>query len=326
MLTTIDAGRVRELTPWPLLIDALAVAFRNPCEMPRRQHYSIPVPGGIDGSLLLMPAWSIGGLIGVKIVQAYPGNSSIKKPAIHGIYMLASALDGEVCALLDAPELTARRTAAASALASGFLSRPDSKNHLIMGTGRLAFNMAAAHATVRPIERVTIWGRSRQKATAVANRVRRELGLEAAVVDDLPDALAAADIVTTVTTSHEPIVWGKFITPGTHIDLVGGFTPQMREADDDAIRMGRVYVDTRDTAILEAGDLSIPLKSGIITERAICSDLFGLCAGQDAGRQNDSEVTLFKSVGLALEDLAAASLAWQSLQRAEPSPHIAASE
>ncbi len=314
MATFISAELLRELTPWPDLIEAIAAAFRAPCSTPPRLHYEIPVTGAANGTLLLMPAWQPDRMLGVKIVQVFPGNARFGTLAVHGLYMLASAVDGHVQAILDAQELTARRTAATSALASRFLSRPDSRRLLIMGTGRLALSMAAAHAAVRPIRHVAIWGRSPDKAQALASRVRHELNIDAAAVADLPAAIGEADIISTVTTSGSPILAGRLLKAGAHVDLVGGFTPQMREADDDVLRSARIYVDTLETAPKEAGDLSDPIARGVIGTAGLAGDLIQLCQGQVAAAHTPGQTTVFKSVGVALEDLAAATLAWKALQ------------
>lgn len=314
MTAFISAELLRDLTPWSELIDAIAAAFRAPCAAPPRVHYDIPVAGSENGTLLLMPAWQSGRMLGVKIVQVFPGNARVGAPAIHGLYMLASAVDGRVQAILDGQELTARRTAATSALASRFLSRPDSHRLLIMGTGRLALNMAAAHATVRPIRHVAIWGRSPDKARAVAARVRSGLGIDATSVADLPAAVGEADIISTVTTAASPILEGRWLRPGTYVDLVGGFTPHMREADDAVVRSARIYVDTMEVAPKEAGDLSDPIARGVVHTSDLKGDLARLCQGISTIPDTPGQTTVFKSVGVALEDLAAATLAWTVLQ------------
>ncbi len=300
----IDAKELRALTPWPRLIDALQRAFTAACEMPDRVRFDV---AGI-GSLLVMPAWSPGGVLGVKLVQVFPDNTHLNKPAVHGIYMLASAETGEVMALMDADELTTRRTAAASALASRYLSRTDSRCLLLMGAGRLAFNVISAHASVRPMERVLLWARRAERAAALCTRVASELGLDATVVTSLADGLREADIVSTVTTARDPILRGSMLRPGTHVDLIGGFTPEMREADDEVMTRGRLYVDMKAAALREAGDIVDPIRRGIISADDIRGDLFDLCSGAAQLRTSSQETTVFKSVGLALEDLAAASL------------------
>ena len=303
----IDAQELRALTPWPRLIEALQSAFAVACEMPDRVRFDV---AGI-GSLLVMPAWNPGGVLGVKLVQVFPGNTHLNKPAVHGIYMLASAETGEVMALMDADELTTRRTAAASALASRYLSRTDSHCLLLMGAGRLAFNVISAHASVRPIERVLVWARRADRAAALCSRAATELGLGATVVASLADGLREADIVSTVTTAREPILMGSLLQPGTHVDLIGGFTPEMREADDEVIKRGRLYVDMKASALREAGDIVDPIRRGIISAADIRGDLFDLCSSAVQLRTSPQEITVFKSVGLALEDLAAASLVAQ---------------
>ena len=308
MSVLIDAERLRALTPWPNLIDALQSAFREPCEVPERLHFDI----GGAGSLIVMPAWQQNGFLGVKVVQVFPGNSTIGKPTVHGMYMLASAGNGEVLTFIDAQELTARRTAATSALASRFLSRDSSRCLLVMGTGRLAAEVIPAHAAVRPIEQVLIWGRNRERASSLADRINETLALRAQPVDSLDHALSQADIISTVTASFDPILRGRSLRPGTHIDLIGGYTPSMREADDDVIRAAAIYLDKMSSAVREAGDIANPLERGIIDRSAIRGDLFDLCTGRVPKRSADRDITLFKSVGLALEDLAAAALAWNT--------------
>jgi alanine dehydrogenase len=310
MSALIDAESLRALTPWPKLIDALQSAFREPCEVPERLHFDI---GGV-GSLIIMPAWHLNGFLGVKVVQVFPGNSNIGKPTVHGMYMLASAGNGEVLSFIDAQELTARRTAATSALASRFLSRESSRCLLVMGTGRLAFEVVSAHAAVRPIERVLIWGRNRERASVLSHRVNDKLDLNAETVDSLDRALLDADIISTVTPAFEPILPGRGVRPGTHVDLVGGYTPLMREADDDLMRAAKIYVDSLSSAVREAGDITSPLERGIINRSAIRGDLFDLCTGRVPKRSSENDITVFKSVGLALEDLAAAALAWNTIQ------------
>jgi ornithine cyclodeaminase len=210
-------------------------------------------------------------------------------------------------ALLDGTALTLRRTAAASALAADFLARRDSAVHLMVGTGALAPHLVAAHAAVRPILQTLIWGRDPGKAAALAARLV-VAGIAAEPVAELEEAVAAADIISCATLAHLPLIRGAWLRPGTHLDLVGGYTPEMREADDAAVARARVYIDT-DAALREAGDIIQPLRSGHLVRERIVGDLFDLSRGICPGRGNPDEITLFKSVGTALEDLAAAELA-----------------
>lgn len=322
-LPFLDAAAVRDATPWPALVGALREAFREGCVLPPRHHHTLKVPGGPDATLLLMPAWRPGAALGVKVVNVFPGNGERGLPAVSGVYLLFSAATGEPVALLDGAELTARRTAAASALAATFLARPDARRMVVVGTGRLAPELVAAHASVRPVREVLVWGRDRSKATALAARLGERTGLAAEAAADLEAAVRGADIVSCATTSASPLVRGAWLAAGAHLDLVGGFTPAMREADDEAVRRARVWVDTLDGATREAGDIVQPLRNGALAADAIAGDLFGLCRGSAGGRADPKEITLFKSVGTALEDLAAAVLATQGA-KSSPFPDTVA--
>ena len=307
----VSAEEVHRLLDYPSLAAALRDMFRGGCEVPLRHHHTVAVPGNAPGTLLLMPAWQSGGSLGIKIVTVFPGNARLSLPAVCGTYVLLDAATGAPRALLDGTALTLRRTAAASALAADYLSRPNSAVHLMVGTGALAPHLAAAHAASRPIRETRIWGRDPAKAAALAARLTAA-GIAAAPAPDLARAAANADIVTCATLASEPLIRGEWLRPGTHLDLVGGYTPQMREADDPAVRRARVYIDT-DAALSEAGDIVQPLRSGVLARENIAGDLFRLSRGECQGRRDPSEITLFKSVGTALEDLAAAELAFGRL-------------
>jgi len=306
----IGPERVRELTDWGPLIEALAEMFRSGCEAPVRHHHTVGVPGEPDATLLLMPAWLQGRYIGVKVLNVFPGNAARGLTSISAVYLLSSAATGEMLAAIDGGELTARRTAAASALAARHLASNKAAALLMVGTGRLSGNLIAAHARVRSYETITIWGRNPDRAASMASAMAAE-GLPAVAVDDLEAAARSADVISCATLSSEPLILGAWLKPGAHLDLVGGFTPQMREADDEAIRRATVFVDTYHGATKEGGDIVQPLESGLLTTREIESDLHGLCHGEHPGRMGDQEITLFKSVGAALEDLAAAILVYE---------------
>ena len=309
-MDVIDADAIHRLLDFPSLIEALRAMFRDGCQAPARHHHAIapPATDGSPGTLLLMPAWRAGGALGVKIVTVFPDNALRSLPSVYGTYVMLDAATGMPRAVLDGTALTLRRTAAASALAAGFLARTESAVHLMVGTGALAPYLIAAHAAARPIRESRIWGRNPQKAAAVAARLAAA-GTACVAVADLAEAVSTADIVTSATLAREPLIRGAWLRPGTHVDLVGGYTPQMREADDEAIGRARVFVDT-DAALREAGDIVQPLLSGALRRERIAGDLFGLARGACAGRCDPNEITLFKSVGTALEDLAAAELAF----------------
>ena len=299
----VGAEDVHRTLDYPGLVDAIAAMFRAGCEAPLRHHHAI----GAKGTLLLMPAWQPEGTIGVKFVTVFPGNRAKSLPSVAAFFVLLDGETGVPAALIDGPALTVRRTAAASALAARFLARPDSAVHLMVGTGALAPHLIAAHRAVRPIRETRIWGRDPAKAVALAACLSAD-GIPAVPASDLAAAVTAADIVTCATLAREPLIRGEWLRPGSHLDLVGGFTPEMREADDVAVRRARVFVDTVTGATKEAGDIAQPLASGALTPERILGYLFALCRGEAGGRQSPDEITLFKSVGTALEDLAAAQL------------------
>lgn len=277
--------------------------------MPTRHHHVLS-DGPEPPVHLLMPAWVPNRYLGVKAVNVFPANARIGKPAVSGVYLLFSAQTGETLAILEGGELTARRTAAASALAARYIAREDASRLLIVGTGRLSRHLASAHASVRPITQVSVWGRNPDKARAVAEELCGG-GLCANAVVDLEAAVAWADIVSCATLSTSPLVRGAWLKPGTHLDLVGGFTPAMREADDDAIRRSQIFVDTRAGAMKEAGDIVVPLQTAVLSPREIQGDLFDLTRNDHPGRTSEEHITLFKSVGVAIEDLAAACLVYE---------------
>lgn len=308
----VTAEELSGILDYRALVEALDEAFRADIVVPVRHHHTIPQPG-TDATLLLMPAWTQSGrrFVGCKVVTVFPDNAEAKRPSVYGQYLLMSGETGEPLALIEGRMLTALRTACASALAARYLAREDASHLVMIGAGALAPHLVRAHAAVRPIRRVTVWNRTNARAVALGFALA-EQGFVVDVSDDLA-VVRDADIVSCATLSREPLVRGGWLKAGTHIDLVGGFTPAMREADDEALRRAHIFVDTRDGALKEAGDLVDPLTRGVIKEADVRGDLFDLCRGRSAGRETGEEITLFKSVGTAIEDLAAAVLTWNSL-------------
>ncbi len=309
----ISAADVDGALDFPGLVETLRAAFRDGAVQPMRHHHTIDRPDGAAATLLLMPAWtdmmkagtSRDGFAGVKIVTVSPDNNAVGKPAVMGLYLLLDASTGEPLATIDGQRLTQWRTACASALAADYLARPDASRLLVIGAGALSGFLARAHAAVRPVTQVRIWNRTPGNAAKIVDELRAD-GFEAVVERDLGAALGWADIISAATISTKPLIEGARLKPGVHVDLVGGFTPAMREADDEAVRRARVYVDTRAGATREAGDIVQPLASGVLGQDGIVADLHELARGEVTGRRSADEVTLFKSVGAALEDLAAA--------------------
>lgn len=285
---------------YPALIEALRQGLAQPAEAPVRACHALPQ----DASLLCMPVWRAGQGVGVKLVTVFPGNGAQGLPAVAAVFALFDDVTGQPLALLEASELTARRTACTSALAADHLVRADAERLLVVGTGTLARHMVRAHACVRGYRRIELWGRDSGKAAALATALRDE-GYPVHSVGDLASAVATADCISCVTTSREPLVRGEWLRPGTHLDLIGAFLPSMRETDSAAVSRARVVVDTREGALEEAGDLLFAMADGAFDADRLDTELRDLLAGRGA-RRDATEITLFKSVGYALEDLVAA--------------------
>jgi ornithine cyclodeaminase/alanine dehydrogenase-like protein (mu-crystallin family) len=297
----LDGAAVAEATPFPALIGALRTAFAA-----RTHHAPERLNTDMGGAtLLLMPAWRDDGVGGVKIVSVDPR----ERPSIRSTYMLSDRLGGPPVAILDGTMLTRRRTAAASALAASHLARSDSRTLLLIGTGALIQPLVEAYGCSFAFERILIWGRDPAKVAA-AVETNRPSGYPIEGCTDLDAAIAMADIISTATLATTPLIQGAALRPGMHVDLIGAFRPDMCEADGVCFARSRTFVDTRHGALSEAGDLIQAIAAGHISAEAIEADLAALCDGSHRGRDGDAEaITLFKSVGTGLEDLAAARLA-----------------
>ena len=297
-----DAAATAQALPFDALVPALRRAFQLGAQVPLRHHHAV----GSAGVSLLMPAWREGGRYAVKVVNLFPGNAALGLPALHAMVLLFSATTGEVLAQIDGGELTARRTAAASALAASTLAREDASRLLVVGAGRVAALLPAAYRAVRAITQVQVFARRPEAAAALVASLR-EQGFNATPCAQLNQGLAECDIVSCATLAATPLLHGAALRPGTHVDLIGGFTPAMREADGACLARARVYVDTNE-ALAKAGDITLAVAEGAFNPAALQGTLEQLCRGERAGRITTQEITLFKSVGTALEDLAAAEL------------------
>jgi ornithine cyclodeaminase len=303
MIRLYSAADVHAALDYPRLGEALADAFARGAATPLRHVHAL----GGDDRLLLMPAWDDAAL-GTKLVTVMPGNAARGAATVNALYVLMDRASGEPRALIDGEALTLRRTAAVSALAAQRLARADAQTLLLVGTGKLAPFMGAAHAALLPqLRRVQVWGRRAAAAQTLAQQLRDQ-GLPATAVDDLETAARTADVICCATTATAPIVHGAWLQEGTHLDLVGGFTPAMREADDAAVARAAIFVDTLAGALAEAGDLVQPLQRGMIGRDAVLAELAQLVRREHPGRTDARQITLFKSVGTALADLAGARL------------------
>lgn len=304
----LDADQTRARLKFDHLVPALREAFAGEANVPPRHVHSVEA-GADKGTVLIMPAWSEAGYLGIKTINIFPGNSARGLPGLHATYVLYDAHTGVPLAQFDGNEITAWRTAAASALGASFLARADAKRLLVLGTGRIARLLPAAHASVREIDEVQVWNHRAEGAQALAAQWRSE-GWNAQAVTDLESAVRGADIVTCATLATSPLVRGEWLTPGSHLDLIGSFTPAMKEAHPSCFADARVFVDTEE-APTKAGDLLDAFAANALTPEGIQATLAQLCRGERSGRLSPSERTVFKAVGSALEDLAAATLVWQ---------------
>lgn len=304
----IDSNYIEKNNDFTALISTLKGAFSSKELLaPMRHHHDFPNPEvGVDSTLLLMPAWKPDQYAGVKVVTVSPENANLSLPSIQGVYLYLDAKTGCLRAILDAKALTVKRTAAASALASSYLSRKDSSSLLMLGTGALSPNLIKAHAAVRPIREVFVWGRSFEKAQKICEELKNE-SFSLTPIENIEDKISEVDIVSAATMSPTPLVFGEYLRPGQHIDLVGAYKKDMREADDEALKKASVFVDTFEGGLKESGDIVIPLKTGVLREEDIRADFFQLCTDIHQGRSDKEEITFFKSVGHALEDLAGAN-------------------
>lgn len=304
----ISASEFAGLAGYKDIVEALREGFRADYTTPvRHRHETSAV-----STLLLMPAWSQA-WTGLKTVVVKTDNAALGLPTVQASYLLIDNATGAAVAMMDGTELTRRRTAAASALAADYLAVKGASSMALIGAGALGEHFVRAHAAVRPIKRVSIFNRSATKAESLAAKLRKD-GFDAAAVNDPEPAVRGADIVTCVTTSTVPIVKGAWLRPGAHVDLAGAFKPSMRETDGTAVARARVYVDTREGALSEAGDLIQARDEGKFDFARVQGDLFELCRGTVAGRASAEEITLFKSCGTAIEDLATAIMVYQKAQ------------
>lgn len=316
-MNIISAAQVHEILQPKALVAKLKQAFASDIETPLRQHFDIANPESTrETTLLVMPSWQSGADIGVKLVTVVPESHKFDLPSIQGVYTLMDAVKGGVKAMIDAPSLTAKRTACASALASSFISREDTSSMLMVGTGTLSTELIQAHCAVRAINQVKVWGRSKEKAQAVIAQLKTlpamsDVCLQA--VTDLDQAVTEVDLISCATMSQTPLIKGQLLKAGQHLDMVGAYRPDMREADDDCIRRCKLVVDNYLGALKETGDIRIPMASGLLKEQDIVADLFELCKQQVKLERQPNDITMFKSVGHALEDLAAAQLIAQEL-------------
>lgn len=303
----LEAQDVHRSLNFPDLVTAVRDTFGAPAGTPRRMVFRLEENGSND-AFAVLPSWN-DDVIGVKAFTYLPGNASKGRAILHSKILLFDRATGEPLAVIDGTSVTFWRTAAVAAVAASYLARKDARRLVVCGTGNLAPYMALAHASVRPIEEVVFWGphpERAERAIAAVNEKRTDLRCSVAV--DLEAAVRSADVVSCVTAAHDPVVLGAWVRPGTHTDFFGNHEKNGRECDTDLVVKSRVWVDSRANVLNEAGELLIPIAEGRFRAEDIVGELAELCAGTVPGRASEEEVTLFKSVGTALSDLAAARL------------------
>lgn len=302
-MLVLDAETVHRSLPYAELVDALRRAHRS--FAPPRIHTVVSSdPAGAGNDFLTLTAWAPNDMIAAKLVSVFPANpaGTPPKPSVQGLVVLFDGADGAVRLVADGVAMTFRKTAADSALGVQLLSREDSRVLLVVGAGGLASHVIRAHTSVRPsIRQVLVWNRTPARALSLAQRTAIP-GVQVEATTSLDKAVARADIISCVTMSNSPLVRGVLLRPGTHVDLIGGYTPGMRETDDDALRRGHLFVDTRED-MRRTGDIRQPLESGVLLESDIRADLFELCSGSAPGRTDRDAITVFKNVGGAHLDL-----------------------
>ncbi len=296
------------------LLETLRRAFRVGVVAPSPYTQRIARPVGFeDGSLILSSAWHDfavmdtieRGFIGTRVESCLPTSAEHHAHAVAGVYLLQSGKTGTPLALLDGKALVNWRTAATSALASSYLSREDSSRLLMVGAGSLAPYLIAAHASVRPIMEVLVWNRSPAAAQQLVEHMQGQ-AFRISATSDLGGAVGGADIVCCATSTNTPLIRGEWLQEGMHLDLVGSMHAGQRECDDTVISQARLFLDSYENTPTTAGEFKEPLADGVLNLQDIASDLGHLCQGIRAGRRFYEQITLFKSTGTALADLAAA--------------------
>lgn len=308
-MLVIDTESTRQALEFPAAIRALREAFRAGATVPPR-HVHVIESGDAHGTALIMPAWNDQGYFGVKVINIFPENTRQGLPGLHAAYTLYSARTGVPLAQVDGDVITVYRTAGAAALGASYLAREDAKVLLIVGSGRIAGLVAQAMRTVRPIDKVLVWNVRPAGAQALASSLT-EQGFDAQAIDSLESGARQADIISCATLSTEPLVRGEWLRPGTHLDLIGSFKPDMKETDPACFANAEVYVDT-DEAPTKSGDLLAAFEAGTLSPDSIRGTLTDLVSGRAPGRRNASEITVFKAVGSALEDLTMAAMVYEA--------------
>lgn len=308
----ISQEEVHAALGYPALIDALQEAYAGDFSMPPRQVHALDDNPDNHDAFALLPSWNKD-VIGVKAFTYFPDNPPPQYKSLYSKILLFDRRHGEPLALVDGTSVTFWRTAGISGLATRLLAREDARTLLVLGTGNLSTYIIRANASVRPLKKVLVWGRTPAKAEDVARQMDAELeGVTCTVAETIESACAEADIVVAATGSHEPLVKGDWIRPGTHTDFIGNHHATKRECDTALILKSKVYADSRVNAFKEAGEILVPISEGVFRREDVVGELTEMCSGMVPLRENADEITLFKSIGMALSDLVGAGLAYRT--------------
>ena len=300
-----DTKAIQTALPYQLLVEALAQGLQQFAQTPARSFFS---PNQDASCVMIMPAWRPHQMMGVKLVSVWPENNAKGESAVSAVYVVISCLDGRPLAVLDGTELTLRRTAAAAALAAKRLARENSETLAVLGTGSLSVPLVQAHTDTMRLKNVLVWGRQFHKTQRVVKQLK-ELGIEVRAMGDLEETLALSDVVAVATTATEPFLKADWVKPGTHISLVGAFTPQMAEAEPVLMARSQLFADCRASVLEKGGEVFQAIKQGLVLDSDIIADLAELTAQSDRNWRHDGQaITVFKSVGFALLDLIAAEV------------------
>ena len=309
-MKTIGPEEVHAALSYPALIDALQETLSGEFSMPPRNVFLLDENSDTHDAFAVLPSWNTS-LIGVKAFTYFPSNSEPYK-SLYSKIMLFDRAHGEPLALVDGTTVTFWRTAGISGLATRLLARKNAETLLLLGTGNLATYIIRANASVRPLKRVLVWGRTASNAGKVVDQMSSELdGIEVSVADNLEEACGQSDIIVSATGSHEPLVHGDWVKPGTHTDFIGNHHADKRECDTALVLKSKVYADSYANCFKEAGEILVPISEGVFAKEDVVADLSEMCSGSAPLRQSDEEITLFKSIGMGISDLVGAGLAYQ---------------
>ena len=314
----LDAQKLLGCMPFAALVDELAAMHRESIGLvDEMMMESIGGDGNVD-HFFIRSGWQPDKAVGAKVITIFPRNNKTREyPSIQAVYVLFDGKNGNPQACLDGTALTWLKTAADSALGSKLLSRPDSENLLMIGAGQMAPHLVSAHLAVRPsIRRVRVWNRTADKAEQLCTALRPQFPqIEFDTITEVENGVREADLVCSAIGRKEPIVEGAWLKPGTHVDLIGAYTPDMREADDEVLRRGSLFVDARETTIAHIGELMIPLAAGVIEETDVLASLSDLCQQRHGGRHSNEEITVFKNGGGGHLDLMCARILYAHCER-----------